>query len=57
MFYSTESPHCKSSLPEGLEINSQESNIMFKSYGPHIPFDTSEHTRSETPHPRQPLPG
>lgn len=57
MFYSTESPHCKSYQLEGLEINSQESSVMFESYGPHIPFDTSEHTRSETPPPRQPLPG
>lgn len=57
MFYSTESPHCKSYQLEGLEINSQESSIIFKSYGLHIPFDTSEHTRSETLHPRQPPPG
>ena len=57
MFCSTESPHCKSYQLEGLEVNSQESSIMFESYGPHIPFDTSEHTRSETPHLRQPLPG
>ena len=55
--HSTESPCYRLYQPEGLEINPQESSVIFKSYGPQIPFDTTEHTRSGAQHLRHPVPG